>query len=166
MQSFNALANKACNSMLFMSVIGLIIPTAAVQLSGNGSGDSDQTWVRGPRGPLPRAEPAASWHIPAQQRACAGGSCSGLARPLLGAPGSDPASCSRHCLQVLEVSRGTAVVLLACYICYLSFQLFTHHDMFSEVEHELGERRPTQLGVWAAGCRLLLVRAQGLSSGF
>lgn len=31
--------------MLFMSVIGIVIPTAAVQLSGNGSQDSDETWV-------------------------------------------------------------------------------------------------------------------------
>ncbi len=44
------MANKACNSMLFMSAIGIIIPTTAVQLSGNGSGDSDQTWVRGWQG--------------------------------------------------------------------------------------------------------------------
>ncbi|KAG2429439.1 hypothetical protein HYH02_014094 [Chlamydomonas schloesseri] len=33
---------------------------------------------------------------------------------------------------VLGISRGTAVVLLLCYACYLGFQLYTHTDLFEE----------------------------------
>lgn len=33
-QAFNAVANQATSSLLFLSCIGIIIPTAAVQLSG------------------------------------------------------------------------------------------------------------------------------------
>ena len=31
---------------------------------------------------------------------------------------------------MLNVSRGTAVILLVCYVCYLAFQLYTHHELF------------------------------------
>ncbi|GFR51251.1 hypothetical protein Agub_g13632 [Astrephomene gubernaculifera] len=33
---------------------------------------------------------------------------------------------------VLGISRGTAVVLLLCYGCYLGFQLYTHTDLFED----------------------------------
>jgi Ca2+:H+ antiporter len=35
-QAFNAVANQATSSLLFLSCIGIIIPTAAVQLSSGG----------------------------------------------------------------------------------------------------------------------------------
>lgn len=33
---------------------------------------------------------------------------------------------------VLGISRGTAVILLLCYACYLGFQLYTHVDLFAD----------------------------------
>ncbi|KAG2431558.1 hypothetical protein HXX76_009572 [Chlamydomonas incerta] len=42
---------------------------------------------------------------------------------------------------VLGISRGTAVVLLLCYACYLGFQLYTHTDLFEDTpnhETEIG----------------------------
>ena len=60
-QTFNATANQATSSLLFLSCIGIIIPTAATQLS---PGEEPEEWI-------------------------------------------------------LRSSRGTAVVLLAIYACYL-----------------------------------------------
>ncbi len=37
---------------------------------------------------------------------------------------------------VLQVSRGVAVVLLLCYVSYLVFQLYTHHDLFDDMDCE------------------------------
>ncbi|GIL67103.1 hypothetical protein Vafri_20554 [Volvox africanus] len=37
---------------------------------------------------------------------------------------------------VLGISRGTAVVLLLCYACYLGFQLYTHTELFEESPEE------------------------------
>ncbi|EFJ45431.1 Ca2+/H+ antiporter, cation antiporter, membrane protein [Volvox carteri f. nagariensis] len=37
---------------------------------------------------------------------------------------------------VLGISRGTAVVLLLCYGCYLGFQLYTHTDLFEDTPEE------------------------------
>ncbi|GLI66656.1 hypothetical protein VaNZ11_010585 [Volvox africanus] len=37
---------------------------------------------------------------------------------------------------VLGISRGTAVVLLLCYACYLGFQLYTHTELFEECPGE------------------------------
>ncbi|KAI8464495.1 MAG: cation exchanger 1 [Monoraphidium minutum] len=71
-QSFNATANQATSSLLFLSCIAIIIPTAATNLGGGG--------------------------------------------------GSQEA--------ILSISRGTAVVLLIIYACYLVFQLKSHHDLF------------------------------------
>ncbi|GFR44006.1 hypothetical protein Agub_g5152 [Astrephomene gubernaculifera] len=47
---------------------------------------------------------------------------------------------------VLGISRGTAVVLLICYACYLGFQLYTHTDLFEEVSE-----RPVSGAVEGAG---------------
>lgn len=33
-----------------------------------------------------------------------------------------------------DVSHYTAIILLGIYFCYLTFQLYTHHDLFSEGE--------------------------------
>jgi hypothetical protein len=75
-QTFNATANQATSSLLFLSCIGIIIPTASTTLAVGGSGM-----------PLP------DWN--------------------------------------LQISRGTAVVLLAIYCCYLVFQLHSHCDLFA-----------------------------------
>ncbi|KAF6256053.1 cation exchanger 1 [Scenedesmus sp. NREL 46B-D3] len=72
-QAFNAVANQATSSLLFLSCIGIIIPTAAVQLSS----------------------------------------------------GDDVSSAD-----LLDISRGTAVIMLVVYLSYLGFQLHTHHDLF------------------------------------
>jgi hypothetical protein len=61
-QTFNATANQATSSLLFLSCIAIIIPTAATSFAGDGS--AGQEWI-------------------------------------------------------LELSRGTAVVLLVIYACYL-----------------------------------------------
>eukprot|EP00878_Enallax_costatus_P035619 GHUV01039799.1.p1 GENE.GHUV01039799.1~~GHUV01039799.1.p1 ORF type:complete len:196 (+),score=46.74 GHUV01039799.1:1681-2268(+) len=71
-QSFNAVANQATSSLLFLSCIGIIIPTAAGSLSSD-----------------------------------------------------DVTS-----LEMLHISRGTAIIMLLVYLSYLSFQLHTHHDLF------------------------------------
>lgn len=38
--------------------------------------------------------------------------------------------------EVLALSRGTSIVLLIIYVLYLFFQLYTHKDVFEEVEEE------------------------------
>mmetsp|Transcript_35152 Transcript_35152/g.78246 ORF Transcript_35152/g.78246 Transcript_35152/m.78246 type:complete len:446 (+) Transcript_35152:127-1464(+) len=40
---------------------------------------------------------------------------------------------------ILDISRVSAVVLLACYLCYLIFQLKTHTHMFEEDDEEDGD---------------------------
>lgn len=72
-QTFNAVGNRACSSLLMLACIGIIIPTAATKLVD--AEDSHEEWI-------------------------------------------------------LDISRGTAVLLLACYAAYLVFQLRTHHDLF------------------------------------
>ncbi|KXZ51252.1 hypothetical protein GPECTOR_13g739 [Gonium pectorale] len=42
----------------------------------------------------------------------------------------------------LQISRGTAVILLLCYACYLGFQLYTHTDLFEDAEGDDGEQEP------------------------
>ncbi|KXZ49749.1 hypothetical protein GPECTOR_19g200 [Gonium pectorale] len=37
---------------------------------------------------------------------------------------------------VLGISRGTAVILLLCYACYLGFQLYTHTDLFEDTPND------------------------------
>ncbi|GLC75402.1 hypothetical protein PLESTF_001633000 [Pleodorina starrii] len=46
------------------------------------------------------------------------------------------AEASGHDDMVLRISRGTAVVMLMCYACYLGFQLYTHTDLFEEAADE------------------------------
>jgi Ca2+:H+ antiporter len=74
-QEFNAVANQASSSLLFLSCIGVVLPTAAAQL----------------------------------------------------APAGKPGMSAKD---VLDISRGTAVILLAIYIAYLAFQLHTHAHLF------------------------------------
>eukprot|EP01025_Chloroclados_australasicus_P065646 TRINITY_DN8943_c0_g3_i1.p1 TRINITY_DN8943_c0_g3~~TRINITY_DN8943_c0_g3_i1.p1 ORF type:complete len:601 (-),score=50.05 TRINITY_DN8943_c0_g3_i1:230-2032(-) len=76
-QSFNQVANKVCNTLLFLSVIALVVPSAL-------------TFAQ-----------------------------------------SDPDSSYEH-FEILRISRVTAVMLAALYICYLVFQLYTHRDLFAE----------------------------------
>ncbi|KAG2499052.1 hypothetical protein HYH03_003237 [Edaphochlamys debaryana] len=73
-QTFNAMSNRACSSLLMLAVVGISIPSAASMLLVD---DPDQR---------------AAW--------------------------------------VLDVSRGTAVIMLICYLCYLAFQLRTHSHLF------------------------------------
>eukprot|EP00775_Hariotina_reticulata_P012174 gene12173-12311_t len=70
-QTFNAVANQATSSMLMLSCLSIVIPTAAMH-SGH--------------------------HI------------------------SEEA--------LINLSRGTAVIMLLVYCCYLAFQLRTHHNLF------------------------------------
>lgn len=77
-QTFNEVASQATGSLLFLSCIGIILPTAAKNMM------SDST------------PPGEDW--------------------------------------VLAVSRGTAIVLLIIYGCYLYFQLKTHKDTFAADE--------------------------------
>ncbi|GFR43726.1 hypothetical protein Agub_g4837 [Astrephomene gubernaculifera] len=73
-QTFNAVSNRACSSLLMLAVVGICIPSAASMV-------------------------------------------------LVDDPGLRPD-------WILDVSRGTAVIMLVCYLCYLAFQLHTHSDLF------------------------------------
>eukprot|EP00198_Chlamydomonas_reinhardtii_P007601 XP_001696938.1 CAX family of cation antiporters, membrane protein [Chlamydomonas reinhardtii] len=73
-QTFNAMSNRACSSLLMLACIGISIPSAASMLLVTD--------------PALRAD----W--------------------------------------ILDVSRGTAVIMLICYACYLTFQLKTHSELF------------------------------------
>ncbi|GLC37749.1 hypothetical protein PLESTB_001472900 [Pleodorina starrii] len=72
-QTFNAVSNRACSSLLMLACIGVSIPSAASVILI--PADLRQDWI-------------------------------------------------------LDVSRGTAVIMLICYVCYLAFQLKTHADLF------------------------------------
>ncbi|KAJ4295161.1 Vacuolar calcium ion transporter [Kalmusia sp. IMI 367209] len=61
------------------------------------------------------------------------------------------------------LSRGTAVILLILYVLYIVFQLFTHHELFADVESQEGEpeedghKEGDTLGPIAAMVALVLV---------
>ncbi len=40
---------------------------------------------------------------------------------------------------LLHLSRAIAIILVAIYLCYLVFQLGTHHDLFADNSSEEGE---------------------------
>lgn len=60
--------------------------------------------------------------------------------------------------QILQLSRGTSIVMLVLYLMYLFFQLHTHADLFvattdsEETEEEIAELTPIE-----AGCVLVSV---------
>jgi len=58
---------------------------------------------------------------------------------------------------ILVLSHGTAIILLILYIMYLYFQLYSHHEMFADVENQGGEEEPTILSPLAAGVCLVVV---------
>ncbi|GLI64419.1 hypothetical protein VaNZ11_007630 [Volvox africanus] len=86
-QTFNAVSNRACSSLLMLACIGISIPSAASMI------------LRNANSPIP-------------------------------APDADPLDPEVHERWILEVSRGTAIILLICYMCYLAFQLKTHSNLF------------------------------------
>lgn len=51
---------------------------------------------------------------------------------------------------ILDISRGTAIILLILYFCFLGFQLYTHHDLFVGEEEEEEEPVMTIYGAFAA----------------
>ncbi|KAG9117706.1 hypothetical protein FRC07_007329 [Ceratobasidium sp. 392] len=57
---------------------------------------------------------------------------------------------------LLLISRGTAIILLFVYICYLVFQLKTHADLFSTPETE-EEEEEASMSVVSAGTWLLVI---------
>lgn len=62
---------------------------------------------------------------------------------------------------ILNLSRGTAVLLLALYVLYLYFQLRTHHNLFApepeaNVEEE-EEEEEVHMNPWAAAAVLIFV---------
>jgi calcium/proton exchanger cax len=65
---------------------------------------------------------------------------------------------SRCVLQILLLSRLTAIALLVVYGSYLVFQLGTHHDMFSGGEEETGTPALTLTAaiVWLSGITVLV----------
>eukprot|EP01024_Parvocaulis_polyphysoides_P063574 TRINITY_DN734_c1_g1_i1.p1 TRINITY_DN734_c1_g1~~TRINITY_DN734_c1_g1_i1.p1 ORF type:complete len:513 (-),score=72.53 TRINITY_DN734_c1_g1_i1:254-1711(-) len=77
-QNFNQVANKVCNSLLFLSVIALVIPSALSYA---------------------QADSTSSKHLE---------------------------------FEILYLSRGIAILLAIIYICYLTFQLYTHQDLFHD----------------------------------
>ncbi|KAG8736845.1 hypothetical protein FRC12_017425 [Ceratobasidium sp. 428] len=56
---------------------------------------------------------------------------------------------------LLLISRGTAIILLFVYICYLVFQLKTHADLFATAESE--EEEEASMSVISAGFWLLAI---------
>jgi Ca2+:H+ antiporter len=59
---------------------------------------------------------------------------------------------------ILELSRGTAIILLTLYVLYLFFQLKTHSDIFDEEQQDSDEaEEPRILSPISAGVALLLV---------
>ena len=63
---------------------------------------------------------------------------------------------------ILNLSRGTAVLLLALYVLYLYFQLRTHHKLFSpdgepNVAEEEEEEEEVHMSPWAAAAVLIFV---------
>jgi Ca2+:H+ antiporter len=59
---------------------------------------------------------------------------------------------------ILVLSHGTSIILLLLYILYLYFQLYSHHDLFSDVENQGGEEdEATILSPVAAGVALVVV---------
>jgi Ca2+:H+ antiporter len=60
-------------------------------------------------------------------------------------------------VQILTLSRGTAIVLLIIYILYLFFQLKTHAHLYDQVSHDAGDDEPAAIGPWVAGATLLVI---------
>ena len=62
---------------------------------------------------------------------------------------------------ILLLSHGTAIILLILYIMYLYFQLYSHHNLFADVENQEGgdgeEEEAQILSPIAAGVALILV---------
>jgi Ca2+:H+ antiporter len=60
---------------------------------------------------------------------------------------------------ILVLSHGTAIILLILYILYLYFQLYSHHNLFADVENqgEEGEDEPQILSPTAAGVALVII---------
>jgi Ca2+:H+ antiporter len=58
--------------------------------------------------------------------------------------------------QILELSRGTSIVLLVIYAFYLLFQLKTHAQLFDEATQDADEIEEPLINAWAA-CLVLVV---------
>lgn len=60
---------------------------------------------------------------------------------------------------ILVLSHGTSIILLLLYILYLYFQLFSHHNLFADVENQGGEAEEEgqTLSPTAAGVALVVV---------
>ncbi|KAL5116362.1 Vacuolar membrane antiporter [Pleosporales sp. CAS-2024a] len=57
---------------------------------------------------------------------------------------------------ILVLSHGTAIIMLILYILYLYFQLYSHHNLFTNVEDEGGEE-PQILSPVAASVALVVI---------
>jgi len=60
---------------------------------------------------------------------------------------------------ILLLSHGTAIILLILYILYLYFQLYSHHNLFADVESQGGDEEEDEvlLSPVAAGIALVVV---------
>ncbi|KAG2499474.1 hypothetical protein HYH03_002421 [Edaphochlamys debaryana] len=58
---------------------------------------------------------------------------------------------------VLGISRGTAVILLICYACYLGFQLYTHTDLFEDEPNEEGEAQEPMMTLFTSVAMLTAI---------
>ncbi|KWU46365.1 calcium/proton exchanger [Rhodotorula sp. JG-1b] len=56
---------------------------------------------------------------------------------------------------LLKLSRGTAIILIICYACYLFFQLQTHHYLFQDPNEE--EEEEAKMNVYTAIGALVVV---------
>jgi Ca2+:H+ antiporter len=65
---------------------------------------------------------------------------------------------------IAALSRGTAVILLVVYGCYLYFQLKTHSDMFNEESQKVAAR-PHKGAIQDGAVLKSLMKAGGLSAG-
>lgn len=73
-----------------------------------------------------------------------------------GNPGHDPDTDNN----ILLLSHGTSIILLLIYILYLYFQLYSHHNLFADVENQGGDEESEEgqiLSPVAAGVALVVV---------
>lgn len=65
---------------------------------------------------------------------------------------------------IAALSRGTAVILLVVYICFLYFQLSTHKDQFN-IESQKVAKRPHKHAVPEGGLAKAVAKAGGIGAG-
>jgi Ca2+:H+ antiporter len=66
--------------------------------------------------------------------------------------------------KIAQLSRGTAVILLVVYACYLYFQLSTHSDLFAEESQKVA-KKPKKNALPEGAIGKVLAKAGGIGAG-